>query len=172
LSLCLIVKHYAMKAWGSGGTAPFFLTSALDGGECSASRPCRFTPGERARGIHWIGGWVGPRAGLDTLEKRKYYHCRESKPGLPARSPSEVRDVLEESRRLVVPRISCLRLILILSSNLLLGIPSSLLPSGFPEEKMSGTNTNPWSNDSVVSGIPLLKFNFSCISITISLHSL
>jgi hypothetical protein len=25
-----------------------FLTSVLDGGECSASRPGRFTPGERA----------------------------------------------------------------------------------------------------------------------------
>jgi hypothetical protein len=30
-----------------------------------------FTPGERASGIHWIGGWVGPRAGLDDVEKRK-----------------------------------------------------------------------------------------------------
>jgi hypothetical protein len=38
------------------------LTSALDGGEWSASRPCRFTPRERAPPTHWIGGWVGPRA--------------------------------------------------------------------------------------------------------------
>jgi hypothetical protein len=30
-------------------TAPPFLTSALDGGECSASDPRRFIPGERAR---------------------------------------------------------------------------------------------------------------------------
>jgi hypothetical protein len=21
---------------------------------------------------HWIGGWVGPRAGLDSVEKRKF----------------------------------------------------------------------------------------------------
>jgi len=35
------------------------LTSALDGGEWSASRPVRFTPRERAPGTHWIGGWVG-----------------------------------------------------------------------------------------------------------------
>jgi hypothetical protein len=27
--------------------------------------------GERAPGNHWIGGWVGPRAGLDSAEKRK-----------------------------------------------------------------------------------------------------
>jgi hypothetical protein len=26
----------------------------------------RFTPGERTPGTHWIGGWVGPRAGLDA----------------------------------------------------------------------------------------------------------
>jgi hypothetical protein len=30
----------------SGGIAPLFLTSALDGGEWSASRPCHFTPGK------------------------------------------------------------------------------------------------------------------------------
>jgi hypothetical protein len=32
------------------------LTSALDGGELSTSRPGRFTPRERAPGTHWIGG--------------------------------------------------------------------------------------------------------------------
>jgi hypothetical protein len=48
-----------------------FLTSALVGGEWSTSRPGCFTPGERAPGTHWIGGWVDLRAGLDYLEKRK-----------------------------------------------------------------------------------------------------
>jgi hypothetical protein len=48
-----------------------FLTSALVGGEWSASRSCRFTPGERAPATHWIVGWVGPRAGLDAVEKKK-----------------------------------------------------------------------------------------------------
>jgi hypothetical protein len=28
-------------------------------------------PGERTPGIHCIGGWVGPRAGLDVVVKRK-----------------------------------------------------------------------------------------------------
>jgi hypothetical protein len=46
-----------------------FLTSALVGGEWSASRPGSLTPGERALGNHWIGGCVGPRAGLDDMEK-------------------------------------------------------------------------------------------------------
>jgi hypothetical protein len=48
------------------------LTSELVGGEWSTSRPGRFTPGERALGTHFIGGWVDLRAGLDDLEKRKF----------------------------------------------------------------------------------------------------
>jgi hypothetical protein len=39
----------------------------------SAERPvvggC-FTPRERVPITHWIGGWVGPRAGLDNMERR------------------------------------------------------------------------------------------------------
>jgi hypothetical protein len=46
-----------------------FFTSAVVGGEWSASRPGRFTPGERAPGTHRIGGWVGPRTGLEDVEK-------------------------------------------------------------------------------------------------------
>jgi hypothetical protein len=63
------------------------LTSALDGGEWSASRAGRFTPGERAPGTHWIGGWVGPGAILNAVVKRKIPSpFRESKPNRPARS--------------------------------------------------------------------------------------
>jgi hypothetical protein len=49
-----------------------FLTSALAGGEWSASRPGRFTTGERAPCTHWIGGLVDPRAGLDDVKMRKF----------------------------------------------------------------------------------------------------
>jgi hypothetical protein len=35
-----------MKTLGSGGAVPPFLTSALDGGEWSASCPGHFTPGK------------------------------------------------------------------------------------------------------------------------------
>jgi hypothetical protein len=49
----------------------YSLTSALDGGEWLASHPGRFTPRERVPGTQWIGGWVGPRAGLDAVVKRK-----------------------------------------------------------------------------------------------------
>jgi hypothetical protein len=48
-----------------------FLTSALNGCEWPASRPGHFTSGERAPGTHWIGSYVGPRACLDSEEKRE-----------------------------------------------------------------------------------------------------
>jgi hypothetical protein len=47
-----------------------FLTSALVGGEWSASRSGRFTSVERDRSTHWIGGWVDPRAGLEDVGKK------------------------------------------------------------------------------------------------------
>jgi len=47
------------------------LTSPLDGGEWSASRPSRFTPEERAHLTHWIGGWVGLRASPAATVKRE-----------------------------------------------------------------------------------------------------
>jgi hypothetical protein len=60
------------------------LTSALDGGEWSASRPGRFTSRERAPGTHWIGGWVGPRSVLDAVVKRRIPSPRrESNPRTP-----------------------------------------------------------------------------------------
>jgi len=35
--------------------------------------------GERALDTHWIGGWLGPRAGLDMVVKRKIPSpCQES----------------------------------------------------------------------------------------------
>jgi hypothetical protein len=47
----------------------FFLTSVLVGGEWSAARSDRFTPGERTPNTHWIRGWAGSRTGLDDVEK-------------------------------------------------------------------------------------------------------
>jgi hypothetical protein len=66
-----------------------FTTSALDGGEWSASRPGRpFTPGERTPGTHWTGGWVSPRASLDTGDRRKILcPCRGSNPDHPVVQP-------------------------------------------------------------------------------------
>jgi hypothetical protein len=68
-----LIKHHAMKTYGGSVEVYLhsFLTLALDGGEWSASRPGRFTPGEKAPGTRWIGGWVGPRASLDAVAKKK-----------------------------------------------------------------------------------------------------
>jgi hypothetical protein len=68
-----------------------FLTSALVWGEWSASRCILFTPGERSPSAHCIGGWVGPRAGMDAMENRAFLTLKgiELRPlGRPARSQS------------------------------------------------------------------------------------
>jgi hypothetical protein len=64
------------------------LTSALDGGEWLTSRPGRFTHRERATCTHWIRGWVGPRAILDAVVKRKVLSPRRvSNPRTPIIQP-------------------------------------------------------------------------------------
>jgi hypothetical protein len=64
------------------------LTSALDWGEWSDLRPGRFIPRDRTPGIHWTGGWGGPRASLYTVSKRKIPSPhRESNPDHPILQP-------------------------------------------------------------------------------------
>jgi hypothetical protein len=47
-----------------------FLTSALvDNSQLDA--PAALRPGKPPTSTHWTGDWVGPRTGLDALEKRK-----------------------------------------------------------------------------------------------------
>jgi hypothetical protein len=53
--------------------------------------PRPFYPGERASGAHRIGGWVGPRTGLDDAKKRKLLILtgfEHRHPSRPARSQS------------------------------------------------------------------------------------
>jgi len=55
--LLFLTEHHAMKAyWDWRYSSTHSLTSAVDGGEWSASRPGRFTPRERASSSYWIGG--------------------------------------------------------------------------------------------------------------------
>jgi hypothetical protein len=92
LSLCLINWASCHEdVWGVEVYIHVFLTSAAGGGEWSASFSGRFSPGESAPGIHWIGGSVGPRTGLDDVERRKIlplpgFELRSL--GRPARSQS------------------------------------------------------------------------------------
>jgi len=51
------------EAWGQ-----LYWIEVID---CSASRPDRFTPGEKAPGTHWTGAWVGYRVTLAAVAKRK-----------------------------------------------------------------------------------------------------
>jgi hypothetical protein len=78
--------------WRSGGIDPRILDL---GGEGSASRPGRFTPKERAPGIHCIGGWVGPRAVLDTVVKRKIPSARRESNPRTTIAETNVHDLFE-----------------------------------------------------------------------------
>jgi hypothetical protein len=78
---CPATRHGG--TWGERRYSSYsYLTSALDGGEWSASRPGRaLTPGKGP-----LIPWVGPRFGLDAEARRKILClCRGSNPDRPAR---------------------------------------------------------------------------------------
>jgi hypothetical protein len=89
LSLCFnSASHHGgvLEEWRYSSTHS--LTSAIDGGEWSASRPGRSTRRETAPSTHWLGGWVGSRAVLDAVVKRKIRSTRrESNPRTPIVQP-------------------------------------------------------------------------------------
>jgi hypothetical protein len=67
--------------WESGGIAPRILELGTTWRWVVSFTPRPSHPRERAPGTHWIGGWVGPRAVLDRVVKRKIPSPhRESKP--------------------------------------------------------------------------------------------
>jgi hypothetical protein len=71
----------------SGCIDHVFLTLAIVGGDWSASRPCRFTQGKEPQVPPGVS--VGPRAGLDDLEKILDLPGLELRPlGRPSRSHS------------------------------------------------------------------------------------
>jgi hypothetical protein len=61
-----------------------FSTSAIDGGEWSASCPGRALARRKDPGTHCTGGWADPRAGLDTEARGKILWTL---PGIEPRSP-------------------------------------------------------------------------------------
>jgi hypothetical protein len=68
LSLCS--TNYALRhedVWESRSLDPRLLDLGTVKGDWSASRSGHSTPG-----THWIGDRVGPRAGLDDMEKGKF----------------------------------------------------------------------------------------------------
>jgi hypothetical protein len=78
------VKAY----WGSGIVTPSILDLDTSWRWVVSFTPRLLYPqGKSPPGTHWIGGWVGPRAGLDAVVWRKIPSpCRDSNPpDLPAR---------------------------------------------------------------------------------------
>jgi hypothetical protein len=68
-----LTERHAMKTyWGVEVQLHAFSTLVMYVGEWSASGPGGFSPREITPGTHWIGGWVGLRAGLDAVVKRKF----------------------------------------------------------------------------------------------------
>jgi hypothetical protein len=65
-----VVPKHAMKVHGEVTVQlQSFLTSALDGVSGQLHAPAAFSPQKSAAGIHWIGRWVYPGAGLGTVQK-------------------------------------------------------------------------------------------------------
>jgi hypothetical protein len=57
--VALVIKHYATKVYGGVDVYIHILFNL--------GTRCRFTPG-----IHLTGDWVGPRTGLEDVERRKF----------------------------------------------------------------------------------------------------
>jgi hypothetical protein len=88
LSLCLTKYHNTL--WKLMGECRYSCTHYehrhWEGGDWSPSYPTGFPPSARAPDTHSKCSRVGPRAGLDTVAKRKISSpCRESNAGRPAR---------------------------------------------------------------------------------------
>jgi hypothetical protein len=70
-SLC-IPKNYAAENYGVEDVQiEVFLASALVGNNWSFLGVGSFNLGEVVLFTHWIGGSVGPRAGVQNMEQRK-----------------------------------------------------------------------------------------------------
>jgi hypothetical protein len=88
LSLCL-TQHHAMNTyWDSGSIAPRILDLGTRWKWVVSFTPRPLYTQGNSPGTHWIGGWVGPRAVLDAVVKRKIPSPRrESKPRTPVVQP-------------------------------------------------------------------------------------
>jgi hypothetical protein len=62
-----------------------FLSSALDGDECSASHTGLCAPEERVPDFHWIGDRVGLRNRLDAVEKLNFFAENRTSISSPSR---------------------------------------------------------------------------------------
>jgi hypothetical protein len=67
-----VPQHTYGDKWGEKVYSSYsFTTTALDGASGQRHAPAMLYPEGRTHGTHWTGGWVGPRAGLDTETRGK-----------------------------------------------------------------------------------------------------
>jgi hypothetical protein len=65
--------------------------------------PAASPPRKEPPGTHWIGGWVGPRAVLDVVVKRKIPSLRrESNPRTPIVQPLASMDMFQYRKSLYI----------------------------------------------------------------------
>jgi hypothetical protein len=92
LSLCLTNKALCHEdQWGSGCIDPHVIDFSTTWRWAVSFMPQPLYPGERAPGTHCIGSWMGLRAGLDDVEKRKFLTLpglEHQPPGHPTHSQS------------------------------------------------------------------------------------
>jgi hypothetical protein len=73
MPLCLTNSTLRYEdVWESECVDPCFLGLSTSWKWVISFMPRPLYPGERALGTHWMGGWVGPRAGLDDMGKWKF----------------------------------------------------------------------------------------------------
>jgi len=75
--------------WGSGGVALLILNLDIRCRWVDSFKPRLLYHRIRAPVTPWTGGWVGPKAGLNAMVKKKESHhcpCQELNPGSLARS--------------------------------------------------------------------------------------
>jgi hypothetical protein len=56
--------------WGSGCRDPYFFDLGTSWILVVRFMPRSLYPRGKSPGIYWIGGWVGPRARMDDVEKK------------------------------------------------------------------------------------------------------
>jgi hypothetical protein len=76
---------------GSGYIGPHFLDLGTSWRCVVSFTPLPLYPRARLLGTHWIGGWLGPRFGLDNMEKRKSWPYRDSNSNLSVVQPVDSR---------------------------------------------------------------------------------
>jgi hypothetical protein len=78
----MTLQNIDLSSWDTS-IVPSILTWTLDGGEGSTSRLGPFITLEKAPSTHWIGGWVGPRAGLTLWSREILFPGIEPQPSSP-----------------------------------------------------------------------------------------